>query len=176
WAQVGRPQWVEFRKVNQQVQLVAINAIFTAQPGTPTALAVASAFSPSLLASMPASAPHPDSGAVLIDASSLMLTDMLGMAQQLQRSYRQSYALDIRNSALLRVAPQDKAMVFEVSQHFATPSISAPGSTPGTPSSSVPSSVPDPRSLFVTAHYTLTPLPAQPMPTRPADPRVGYFT
>ncbi|MBP8191269.1 MAG: DUF5118 domain-containing protein, partial [Aquabacterium sp.] len=33
WAQMGRPQWVEFRKVQQQIQLVAINAAFTAKAG-----------------------------------------------------------------------------------------------------------------------------------------------
>jgi hypothetical protein len=175
WAQVGRPQWVEFRKVNQQVQLVAINATYTAQSGTPQALAVASAFSPSLLSSVPlASAPRATSGAVLIDANALLLTDMLGMAQHLQRSYRQSYGLDNRNSALTKVEPQGDAMLFEVSQHFATSGISAGGSS-GSPGSSVPLSVPDPRSLFVTVQYTLTPLPERPMPTRPADARVGYF-
>jgi hypothetical protein len=167
WAQVGRPQWVEFRRVNQQVQLIAVNATYTAQSGTPQARAVASAFSPSLLASMPlVSAPRKGSGAVLIDANALLLSDMMGIAQQLQRSYRQGYSLDPRNSALVKAEPQTNAVVFEVSQHFATATISG---------SNYPLSVPDPRSLFVTVHYTLTPLPAQAMTTRSADARVGYF-
>ncbi|MFT3856419.1 MAG: zinc-dependent metalloprotease [Aquabacterium sp.] len=175
WAQVGRPQWVEFRKVQQQVQLVAINASFTALRGTPQARAVASAFSPSLLGSVPAaSAPHSGSGAILVDANALLLTDMLGMAQSLQRAYRQSYAFDNRNSSIARIASQDQAMVFEVVQHFGTSGISAGGAT-GAPPSSIPMSVPDPRSLFVTVQYTLTPLPDQAMTPRPADPRVGYF-
>ena len=37
WAQMGKPQWVEFRKVQQSIQLVAINAAFTAKAGTPAA-------------------------------------------------------------------------------------------------------------------------------------------
>ncbi len=176
-AQVGRPQWVEFRKVQQQVQLLAINAAYTAREGSPQALAVAAGYSPSLLASAPiASAPHPQSGAVLIELNALMLGDVLGLAQHLQRQYRQSYALDPRHTVLLQARTEAQAAVFEVSQHFATSGISAGSTTPGMPGSSVPATVPDPRSLFVNVHYTLSPLPAQPMPRRPADPRVGYFS
>jgi hypothetical protein len=176
WSQVGKPQWVEFKKVQQQVQLLAVNAAYTAAAGTPQARAVQAAFSPSLLGSVPlASAPHAQSGAVLIEATPLLLGDLLGIAQQLQRTYRQSYGLDARNSALLVARAQPGGLVFQVSQHFATSGIAANG-VPGGPSSSVPVSVPDPRSLFVTVHYTVSALPEQPMATRPSDPRVGYFS
>jgi hypothetical protein len=39
----------------------------------------------------------------------------------------------------------------------------------------VPHSLPDPRSLFVTLHYSLAALPTQAMAPRRADARVGYF-
>ncbi len=177
WAQVGRPQWVEFRKVQQQVHLLAINAAYTAQAGTPQARAVQAAFSPSLLGSVPlASAPHGKSGAVLIEANTLLLGDLLGVAQHLQRTYRQSYGLDGRNSTLLEARTQSNGLVFEVSQHFATAGIAAGSGAPGVPPSTVPLSVPDPRSMFITVHYSLSALPDKPMSTRAADPRVGYFT
>jgi hypothetical protein len=177
WAQVGRPQWIEFRKVHQQVQLLAINAAYTAQKDTPQARAVRAAFSPSLLGSVPlASAPHPKSGAVLIEANALFLGDLLGVAQHLQRAYRQGYGLDARNSAVMQSRSQANSVEFEVLQHFATAGIAPGGGAPGTPQSTVPTSVPDPRSLFITVHYSLTALPDKPMPTRLADPRVGYFT
>jgi hypothetical protein len=177
WAQVGRPQWIEFRKVHQQVQLLAINAAYTAQKDTPQARAVQAAFSPSLLGSVPlASAPHTKSGAVLIEANALLLGDLLGVAQHLQRAYRQGYGLDARNSAVMQSRSQPNSVEFEVLQHFATAGIAAGGGAPGTPQSTVPTSVPDPRSLFITVHYSLTALPDKPMPTRIADPRVGYFT
>ncbi|MGQ0596537.1 MAG: zinc-dependent metalloprotease [Aquabacterium sp.] len=177
WAQVGRPQWVEFRKVQQQVHLLAINAAYTAQVGTPQAKAVQAAFSPSLLGSVPlASAPHGKSGAVLIEANPLLLGDLLGVAQHLQRTYRQSYGLDGRNSTLQEARAQGNSLVFEVSQHFATAGIAAGGGAPGVPMSTVPLSVPDPRSMFITVHYSLSALPDKPMSTRAADPRVGYFT
>ncbi len=177
WAQVGRPQWVEFRKVQQQVHLLAINAAYTAQVGTPQAKAVQAAFSPSLLGSVPlASAPHGKSGAVLIEANALLLGDLLGVAQHLQRTYRQSYGLDGRNSTLQEARTQGNSLVFEVSQHFATAGIAAGGGAPGVPMSTVPLSVPDPRSMFITVHYSLSALPDKPMSTRSADPRIGYFT
>jgi hypothetical protein len=177
WAQVGRPQWVEFRKVQQQVQLLAINAAYTAQGGTAQARAVQMAFSPSLLGSVPlASAPQARTGAVLIEANPFFTGDLLGIAQHLQRTYRQSYALDGRNTTVVQARAQANNVVFEVSQHFATSGIAAPGGPPGMPSSTVPQSVPDPRSLFITVHYSLSALPARAMATRPADARVGYFT
>lgn len=177
WAQVGRPQWVTFRQVHKQVQWLAVNAAYTAQVGTPQARAVDAAFSPSLMGSAPlASAPHPQSGAVLIDLTPMLLSDMLGLGMQLQRTYRQGYSLDARNSTVLSARATPHNVVFEVAQHFATANLAA--STPGAAgaaSPSTPQAVPDPRSLFLTVHYTLSALPEQPMRPRPADARVGYF-
>ena len=176
WAQMGRPQWVEFRKVQQQIQLVAINAAFTAKPGTPEARAVDAAFSPSLLSSVPIlSAGHGKSGAVLIDAQALFITDLLGLAPQLQRAYRQAYAFDAKNSNVMEVRPEKEGLFLEVQHHFGTATLAQPTGAPG-PAPSYPVSVPDPRSLFITVHYSLTPLPAQTMTPRAADQRVGYFT
>lgn len=178
-AQVGRPQWVTFRQVNKQVQLLAVNAAYTAQAGSPQARAVDAAFSPSLLGSVPlASAPHPQTGAVLIELTPILLSDMLGLGMQLQRTYRQGYSLDTRNSTVLSARATPQSVVFEVTQHFATANLAVPtpGGPAGAPAPSTPQAVPDPRSLFLTTHYTLSALPKQPMQRRPADARVGYFT
>ncbi|MGE5450856.1 MAG: zinc-dependent metalloprotease [Acidobacteriota bacterium] len=176
WSQMGRPQWVEFRKVQQQIQLVAINAAFTAKPGSPEARAVDAAFSPSLLSSVPIlSAPQGKSGAVLIDAQALFITDLLGLAPQLQRAYRQAYAFDSKNSNVSEVRPEKDGLFLEIQHHFGTATLAQPTGAPG-PAPSYPVSVPDPRSLFITVHYSLTPLPTQTMTPRPADQRVGYFT
>ncbi len=171
----GRAQWVEFRRVHNQVQLIARNAQYVAKAGTPEARAIAAAFSPSLLGSTPvASQPHPDRKTVLIDANALFMGDMLGIGAQLQRTYRQGYGLDPRNSAILSVRTQPDLLAVQVQSHFATGSLSE--AQPGAAvSPSVPRTLPDARSLFVQIHYSLSRLPEKPMAPRAADARLGHF-
>ncbi len=169
---------IEFRRIHNQVQMIARNTDFIARAGTPEGRAVAASFSPSLLASTAVeSQPQPHSQAVLVDANALFVNDMLGIGMRLQQSFRQGYAFDARNSAIttLRVKPQ--GVVLQMLAHFATGSVSASRSgTSGTPGPRVPFTLPDPRSLFVTVHYVIAPLPEQPMRSRLADARVGFFT
>lgn len=179
WAQVGRPQWVTFRRVQQQVQLLAVNATYIAAAGTPQARAVEAAYSPSLIVAAPlVSAPDTATGSLLVDASSLWLNDWLGVGAQLQRQYRQGHTFDARQSQLVQARQVDGTTVFEVQQHFATATITAPSATIGLglPAPSVPRTLPDPRSLFVQVHHSLSALPDQAMRARPADARVGYFS
>ena len=173
------PQVIEFRRVHNQVQMIARNTDFTAKAGTPEGRAVMASFSPSLLASTPvASAPQPERKSVLIDAGALFVNDMLGIGMQLQRTYRQGYAFDGRNSAITAIHAAPEGVSLQVMAHFATGTIAVPqpGTPPGAPVPSVPRTLPDPRSMFVTLHYTIEPLPEKPMAGRPADARIGYFT
>lgn len=172
------PQVLQFRRVHNQVQMIAVNTRYLAKAGTPEARAVDAAFSPSLLASTPvAGAPHPERKSVLVDAGTLFVNDMLGIGMQLQRSFRQGYAFDGRNSSITAVRDKPETLSLQVMAHFATASIAVPqpGTPPGAPVPSVPRTLPDPRSMFVTLQYTLTRLPDQPMAGRRADARVGYF-
>jgi len=58
---MGRSYIAEFRRIGSTVQLIARNERFFAQPSTPEAVAVAEAFSDSLIASGPTvSQPHPE--------------------------------------------------------------------------------------------------------------------
>lgn len=175
---VGAPTLVEFRRQHNVVQLVAINQQQVAQAGTPEARAVAAAVSPSLLTAYPVgSQPHPDRKAVLVDLSAMLMNDMLGIGGHLQRTYRQNYAFDARNSAVVGVRGQPGLLVLETNNHFATANIAVPqpGAPPGAPVPTVPGGLPDARSLFVGLHFSLMQLPATPMARRVADPRVGYF-
>ena len=175
----GRPQIVEFRRQHNQVLLVARNERYLAASGSPEARSVASAFSDSLLGGTPvASLPHPDSKAVLIEANNLFVTDLLGLGINLQRTYRQNYTFDARNSAFVAVRSEPDELSLELNLHFATGSLSSatPGTPPNVPAPIMPNTLPDPRSMFLGLHYSLAALPAQPMTPRRADARVGYFT
>jgi hypothetical protein len=112
---------VEFRRVNNLVQLVALNRRYLADAGTPEARSVAAGFADSLVASVTvASQPHPERKTVLIDAGPLFLGDLLGMGATLQRNYRQGYALDGRNTHFTSVRGMPDQVVFNVQAHFAT--------------------------------------------------------
>ncbi|WP_084267357.1 zinc-dependent metalloprotease [Azohydromonas lata] len=176
---VGRAQVVEFRRVHNQVQMVATNPEYVARPGTPQARAVEAGFAQSLLASSSvASQPHPERKSVLVEANPLFLVDLLGLSQSLQRAYRQGYALDGRHTSFTSVRATADQVVFNVQAHYATATIAVPqpGSPPGAPQPSAPDTLPDARSMFVGLYYSLAKLPEQPMAPRKADPRIGHFT
>src|SRR5688572_641828 len=162
---------VEFRRVHNQLQLLARNTEFVAQADTPTGRAVQAAFSPSLLASTSVlSLPHPERQSILVEANALFLNDMLGTGMALQRTYRQGYSLDTRNSAITAVRATPELVVLETLNHYSTGSIQAPGSGMSLgPAPSVPRSLPDPRSMFLGFHYSIAKLPEQPMKPRKAD-------
>ena len=167
---------IEFRRVFNQVQLLWRNIGYTANADTPEARAVEAAFSPSLLAStLVLSAPEPTRKSVLVEANALFLADLLSIGMDLQRTYRQGYAFDPRNSAITDVRGTPDLVVIDVLSHFATAAIAVPSGLPNVPVPSAPRTLPDPRSMFLTIHYSLARLPETPMAGRKADPRVGYF-
>jgi len=175
---IGVAQVVVFHKHGQTVQLIAKNVKYTAKPGTPEARAVAAGFSDSLLAVAPiASQPSHENKSLLIDANALLLSDIPAGAAMLERTYRQPYGFDPRNSSIGTTRGEPDNVTLEVSAHYAVGRLNVP--TPGHgggPQPSQPTTLPDPRSMFIGYQYTLAKLPDQPMSPRPADERVGYFT
>jgi hypothetical protein len=184
WSGYGRPQIVEFQKVHNQVRMLAVNNEFVAREGSPEARAVTAGFSRSLLSSTAvASAPHPERKTVLIEANALFVNDMLGLGMNLNRAYRQNYSFDARHSGIDNVRAKPDLVVFEVTGHYAAPTIAYPtpgappgGAAPGAPTPTTPMSLPDSRSMFFGLHYSLGKLPDVPMTPRKADARVGHFT
>lgn len=169
---------VEFRRVNNQMQMLWRIVGFTAGAGTPERRSVEAAYSPSLLAStLVLSNPEPERKSVLVEANAIFLSDLLGIGMDLQRTYRQGYAFDPRNSSLAEVRGTHDSIEIDVQSHFATASIAVPqpGTPPGFPVPGAPRTVPDPRSLFLNIHYSLARLPPSPMTPRKADQRIGYF-
>ena len=159
------------------MRLQARNLDVIAKPGTPEARAVAVSYSPSLLGSTAvASQPHPQRKTVLIEANSLFLSDMLGVGMQLQRAFRQGYSLDARNSTITAVRGSPQSLEIADAepllrrQHRCA---AAGHAARHAGADRCRRYLPDARSLFVGHHYSLAPLPAEPMPARRADARIG---
>jgi len=167
-----------FRRIGNQVQMLAVNTRFRAPEGSPLRHAV-NAVSDSLLGSVPvASADHPERKSFLIDANALLLGDIPGVATLIETAFRLPYALDRANSSIDRVHVSKDLAAVAVNLHYAVPKLPAPPATPpaqGAPRPTPPRAIPDPRSFFLGIQYRLTPLPETPMPVRVADERVGYF-
>jgi hypothetical protein len=177
----GGVQIIEFQRMHNQVRLVARNTDVMAKAGSPEALAVAEAYSNSLLgATAVASAPHPDRKSVLIEANTLFLSDIMGIGMMLQRGLRQGYGLDRGNSAITAVRGTPQAAIIETQNHFYSGSVGMPAPSPlaglFSPGPVLPRFLPDTRSMLIGLHFSIAPLPATPMPVRRADPRIGLFT
>ena len=177
---MGFSQIVRLRKVGASVQLIAVNAQYTAAAGTPMAATVRESFSESLLGSAPiASQPHPERKSVLIELNALLLTDLPAASYFTWGVHQRGYNFDARNSSIDDVQAGEDSVSALVSAHYANPKAALPptvtaGGTPA-PNPNPPfDTLPDRRSLFLGIHYSFTRLPP-PMPTRVADPRIGHF-
>jgi hypothetical protein len=177
-SQMGGSEMAVFRKIGNQVQLIARNTEFFAKDGTPQARFVAESFSDSLLASATVAAlPEPETKAVVIEANALLFADIPGYLTRLETAFRLPFALDAKNTSIASVNNAEYVTGIQVSAHFSVPKLSAPPLTPPpVPNPPPPKATPDPRSLFVGFYYSFAQLPAVPMQARIADERVGYFT
>ena len=176
-SQMGGSELVVFKKIGNQIQLLAKNVEFFAKPGSPQSQFVSEAFSDSLMASAAAaSAPEPDSKAILVELNAMLLADIPGYSTRLETAFRMPFSLDVRNSSFSRVNNSDQLTGVQVKAHFAVPKLSAPPLTPSpVPQPSPPRTTPDPRSLFVSFYYSFSKLPETEMVARIADDRLGHF-
>ena len=181
-SQMGRDLLVEWRRVGNQLQLIALNTRFRATSAGDR-LATEQAFSPSLVLSGPvASAEHPERKSVLFEPSAL-LGDVTGMSTRIEAAFRISYQPDRGNSHFEGARADRGQTSLTARMHYSTPRLPLPSwMNPPTPSAvpmptpTPPRTVPDARSFFMTVVYNFRALPEQPMATRRADPRLGHFT
>ena len=176
-SQMGGSQLVEFHKVGNQVQLIAKNTQFFAKEGTPQAQFVSESFSDSLISSAAlVSALNPETKSILIEANALLFSDIPGYQTRIEASFRMPFGLDTRNTSFSSIKNTPNLTGLEVKAHFSVPKLPAPPMMPSpVPTPPPPSATPDPRSMFVSFYYSFMPLP-EPMATRVADERVGFFT
>ncbi len=176
-SEMGDSKLVVFHKVGNQVQLIAKNTQFFAKEGTPQAQFVSESFSDSLMSSAAlASAPNPETKSILIEANALLFSDIPGYQTRIEASFRMPFSLDTRNTSFSSIKNTPNLTGLEVRAHFSVPKLPAPPMMPSpVPIPPPPSATPDPRSMFVSFYYSFMPLP-EPMATRVADERVGFFT
>ncbi|MCY4743470.1 zinc-dependent metalloprotease [Pelomonas sp. UHG3] len=169
-------EMAEWRRVGNQIQLIALNMKFRTDDAV-NRRALEQSFSPSLITSGPvASAEHPDRKSVLVDASGLLLGDIPGYSTRLEAVYRLPYAPDRANSHIESTRAEAGLTTLTSRVHFATARIPAPPLTP--PPVAVPTppqATPDPRSMFFSFVYNFRALPEQPAAIRRIDPRLGHF-
>lgn len=165
----------EWRRIGNQVQLIALNTKFRADAANK--LAVEQAFSPSLIASgSAASAEHPDRKSILVDAA-MLLGDIPGYSTRLEMAYRLPFAPDRANSYIEASRADAQLSTLTARVHFATPRIPAPPLTPApVPMPTPPQATPDPRSMFFSFVYSMRALPETPAAVRHADARLGHFS
>jgi hypothetical protein len=170
---------VTFRKFSPTlVQLVALNAEYGPRNASPVGLAVERSFSDSLLGTAPiVSAPHPERKSFLVEINPLLISDMSHVSFQVEQAFRQSYALDARNSSFAKVRSTDDQLTLGVKLHFGLGrlSVPVPGAPQTVPFTPPPTTLPDLRSFFMGVQYNFAKLPEQVMTPRLADARVGFF-
>ena len=149
----GGSDWLwQFRKVNDNIQVVRRNIRYKADSGTLEAKAVEVGFSDSILYSLPIVAAG-EGGGDVIDLASIFMSDLprLGIG-----------SFDRSRSTWGDVKGFPNNMEFRVAATYSGGFRSAGTS-------------PDPNSTGVTLHYSISKLPSSGYSPRVADQRVGYF-
>ena len=167
-SEMGRSQLAEFRRMGNQIQLVALNTQHFAEAGTPQAHFVKEDFAESLIASSPLVTGDATRKEVLVEANALLLNDIPGYVSRLAGNYKTPFQFDAKNAGFTAIDNGTQQTSFGVQAHYQAPAITPPGG-------SLPSNTPDARSLLAEFRYNFLALPENPMQPRPADERIGHF-
>ncbi len=150
--------WVwQFRKVDDNIQIVRKNVRFFADKGSPEEKAVDLAYTDSVLFSVPIATTSPSGGHV-VDLSPIFLTDLPQIAALLPGF---SFARDRSTWGRVKAFPDN--IEIEVAATY------------GSSGTQVIDTVPDSRGATVNVHYSISLLPQNAYKPRLADDRVGYF-
>jgi hypothetical protein len=150
--------WVwQFRKVDDNIQIVRKNVRFFADKGSPEEKAVDLAYTDSVLFSLPIATTGPAGGHV-VDLGPVFLSDLPQISQTLPGF---SFARDRSTWARVKGFPDNVEL--EVAATY------------GSNGTQDIDTVPDSRGATIIVHYSLSLLPQNSYRPRLADSRVGYF-
>ncbi|MEI7782158.1 MAG: zinc-dependent metalloprotease, partial [Planctomycetota bacterium] len=150
--------WVwQFRKIDDNIQIVRRNVRFFADKGSPEEKAVDLAYTDSVLFSVPIATTAP-SGAPVIDLAAIFLTDLPRISATLPGF---SFARDRSTWSRVKAFPDNVEL--EVAATY------------GSSGTTEIDTVPDSRGATINVHYSISLLPQNSYKPRLADERVGYF-
>ncbi|RMG67018.1 MAG: DUF5117 domain-containing protein [Calditrichaeota bacterium] len=152
-----------FQRVGKKVLWIHKNVYFRAAPDAAIRRAVEHSLTNSVMGSAKiVSQPHPETGALLVDASSLFVQDM-HLVSYLTEQANMAYAFDKSASFFSQIKSFPQNTEIEVTLHFK--------SKRPTPIFTLP----DSRSMLHRYHFSLSTLPETDYHPREADDRVGHF-
>jgi hypothetical protein len=150
-------EWImQFRKVDNRIQLVRRNVRFRAKKGSPLEKAVYFAYTDSILFSLPIITLSPGGG-MIIDLTPIFFSDLPQISM-----VARGFNFDANRSTWASVKGYKDNVEIEVAATY-----TAAGSRMET--------VADPRGITINVHYSLSRLPETGYKPRLADDRVGYF-
>ena len=157
WGGNGDDAIWQFRKVDDQIQVVRRNVRFMADKGSPEERAVGFAYTDSILFSLPITALSP-SGGFIVDFNPVFMTDLPQIGHDLP-----GYLFAANRSTWAESRGYPDNVELEVAATYASNGMADIDS------------VPDSRAVTVNIHYSLSLLPQTGYRPRLADDRVGYF-
>ncbi len=163
----GETHVARFDHDGDRVLLVLENWAYRGSPTNPDhTRAIAEAFPPSTVASMPVLAE--ENGRLLVDATDVALRDWNDVARTLAQTQQGTYAVARDRSGVYR--PDTKAFPdnTEIDASLTFAATARPGPI-------VESIVPDGKAFTLRQHLSFVKLPDAGFRTRERDPRVGYF-
>jgi len=160
---------VRFTRVGNKVMMIQPNYDYRAVTGSAgEKRAVEESFARSTLWGFTVEAET--KGAVLVDATAFLLSDVMGVSNRLKNMHQGSYSLDAGRSALYLAATKNFPQNTEIESTLTFVN------NDGQPGEFVRNVTPTPGAITLRIHHSFVQLPDDNFQPRVFDPRAGFFT
>ena len=160
---------VRFTRVGNKVMMIQPNYDYRAVTGSAgEKRAVEESFARSTLWGFTVEAET--KGAVLVDATAFLLSDVMGVSNRLKNMHQGSYSLDAGRSALYLAATKNFPLNTEIESTLTFVN------NDGQPGEFVRNVTPTPGAITLRIHHSFVQLPDDNFQPRVFDPRAGFFT
>ncbi|UCF68485.1 MAG: DUF5117 domain-containing protein, partial [Acidobacteriota bacterium] len=164
--QLSSTRLIRFERVGDTVYLVDRNPRFTAEPGSPMRRSIDDNTGHSILDAWKVASEKKDSKHLLVDVTTFFVSDYANVSERLKFYYgNKPVSFDKERSYVASVKGFPRNVELDAMLTYKAGDFPTYGGE----------GVSDYRSIPVSVRYSLFALPDQPMPTRLADDRVGYF-